>query len=580
MSFKSLLAANPKIAAQWHPIKNGTLTAKDVSFGSSKMIWWKCSKGADHEWQTTPNTRSFYNSGCPFCVGQRVSVTNSLSTVKPKISKEWHPTKNGNFTPKDIVAKSSKIVWWKCPKGPDHEWRASPNDRVGQQKQGCPFCAGQRVSVTNSLKTKYPNIAKELHPTKNGKISPENIYSNSRMNVWWKCPKGPDHEWRAAVRDRTGKNKNGCPCCAGRKLSKTNSLISKFPKIAAQWHPTKNGSIKPNVVLAGSKIKFWWKCPKGPDHEWQALLSNRVNNNAGCPCCSGYKVSITNSLSSVHPEIAVEWHPTKNGSRTPDEVVIGSNKKVWWKCPKGPDHEWQTTVVARTFSKTDCPCCSGRKVSTTNSLKNLFPKIAKEWHLTKNGSLTPDKVVSGSNKKRWWKCSKGADHEWQAAIQARTGSRESGCPLCTIVPRSKQEIYLAFEILKLIKFDINEHKIKIGKKIYDVDIIIKKISLIVEFDGSYWHKDKTDIDIAKSKALTKAGWTVIRVRERPLKKLSNNNILFKTNDTKDASDKLLAKVRERYNLELPNFEKYLKRKTLINKKAADAYINKLLSGKC
>jgi superfamily II DNA or RNA helicase len=36
----------------------------------------------------------------------------------------------------------------------------------------------------------------------------------SRKKVWWQCPKGPDHEWQAAVCDRTrGDGATGCPYC-------------------------------------------------------------------------------------------------------------------------------------------------------------------------------------------------------------------------------------------------------------------------------------------------------------------------------------------------------------------------------
>tara|TARA_B110000285_G_scaffold180449_1_gene203483 strand:+ start:85 stop:225 length:141 start_codon:yes stop_codon:yes gene_type:complete len=37
------------------------------------------------------------------------------------------------------------------------------------------------------------------------------------------------------------------------------------------------------------------------------------------------------SLAEVNPELAEEWHPTKNGELTPFDVTKGSNKKVWWK---------------------------------------------------------------------------------------------------------------------------------------------------------------------------------------------------------------------------------------------------------
>src|SRR5437868_12172686 len=99
-------------------------------------------------------------------------------------------------------------------------------------------------------------------------------------------------------------------------------------------------------------------------------------------------------LSSSHPEVVQEWHPTKNGGLTPNEVSGGSHLKIWWKCPKGTDHEWQATVKSRTGSnRNGCPYCRGFKVSMTNSLAALFPKVAAEWHPTKNSGRTPEQIV-------------------------------------------------------------------------------------------------------------------------------------------------------------------------------------------
>jgi len=286
------------------------------------------------------------------------------------------------------------------------------------------------------------------------------------------------------------------------------------------------------------------------------------------------------SLLETHPDIAAEWHPTKNGDLTPDKVVAGSQKKVWWICPKGTDHEWSAALNSRTgTNKLGCPCCAGRRVSVTNSLATPFPDIAAEWHPTKNGDLSPDKIVAGSGEKVWWKCNKSPDHEWKAAVYSRTGGFKSGCPFCDIKPRSKQEIYLAFELLKFIDFDIDKHKIKNKNNVFDVDIIIKKHKIVIEFDGSYWHKDKADTDLAKTKALSNAGWHVIRVRERPLKKITPEDVVFRANDIKQASDKVLSKIEKSYDIDLSNLERYLKRKTLMNKKAADIYIDILLSEK-
>ena len=42
-----------------------------------------------------------------------------------------------------------------------------------------------------------------------------------------------------------------------------------------------------------------------------------------------------NDLATLHPALAKEWHPTKNGNLKPGDVSPGSSKKVWWLCSKG-----------------------------------------------------------------------------------------------------------------------------------------------------------------------------------------------------------------------------------------------------
>ena len=70
------------------------------------------------------------------------------------------------------------------------------------------------------------------------------------------------------------------------------------------------------LVVAGSGKKYWWQCPEAPDHEWEATAVDRTSGR-GCPCCRGLKVSVTNSLAALYPDVAALWHPTKNGDITP-----------------------------------------------------------------------------------------------------------------------------------------------------------------------------------------------------------------------------------------------------------------------
>ena len=54
---------------------------------------------------------------------------------------------------------------------------------------------------------------------------------------------------------------------------------------------------------------------------------------------TGRKLSVTDSLATVAPEVAAQWHLTKNGASTPADLVANSCKKYWFTCDAGPDHE-------------------------------------------------------------------------------------------------------------------------------------------------------------------------------------------------------------------------------------------------
>lgn len=264
-------------------------------------------------------------------------------------------------------------------------------------------------------------LLRQWHPELNGELTPGSLSYGSKRKVWWRCEQG--HEWQAAVHTRTGRS-CGCPVCAGKVvLPGVNDLASQYPDLAAQWHPTRNGTRGPEAVLTGTHQKVWWRCGKG--HEWQAMVKSRVNG-CGCPVCAGRTVVPgDNDLATTHPAVAAQWNQEKNGSLTPQQVVAGTRRKVWWRCDKG--HEWQAAVAARA-SGTGCPVCAGKKIIPgENDLTGSFPDIAAQWHPAKNGALRPDSVSPYSNRKVWWICDLG--HEYAAAVAART-MNGSGCPYC------------------------------------------------------------------------------------------------------------------------------------------------------
>jgi len=131
------------------------------------------------------------------------------------------------------------------------------------------------------------------------------------------------------------------------------------------------------------------------------------------------------ALAHRNPELAEQWHPTKNGTLLPQDVASGSHAKVWWFCPNGEDHEWISSVIKRA-SGAGCPICSGKKVVVSNSLLNTHSELIKDWNFDKNQDLNPRDVMAGSTKKVWWQCTK--NHEWESSVRDRVIGR--GCPVC------------------------------------------------------------------------------------------------------------------------------------------------------
>jgi len=338
----NLLVVHPDIAGQWHPTKNGKLTARDVTVSSAKKVWWQCNKG--HEWQTAIYNRS-RGKGCPYCQGVKVCSDNCLETVHPSVAMQWHPVKNGYLTPKDVTSYSNKKVWWKCSEG--HEWEAKIYGRIINRSK-CPYCSNRKVYEKNNLQTINPKLAKLWHTEKNRELSPGNITYRSRKKVWWKCKKG--HEWQASIYNNVVLG-CGCPYCSGKRASETNNLQVKNPKLASGWHPTKNGKLTPRDVTVSSAKKVWWQCSKG--HEWQTAIYNR-SRGKGCPYCTGVRVCSDNCLETINPSVAKQWHPFRNGILTPRDVTANSGKKVWWKCKNG--HEWKA-VIANRNNGTGCLKC-------------------------------------------------------------------------------------------------------------------------------------------------------------------------------------------------------------------------------
>lgn len=344
---------------------------------------------------------------------------------------EWNYSKNTELQINETPARSKKTAWWICEKG--HEWEAIIANRARGSK--CPICTNRKVlKGFNDLQTLFPAVAMEWHYEKNESIAPDQIVSGSNKKVWWKCESG--HEWETTIASRTVLH-TGCPVCARTQpIKEFVDLASSRPELAQEWHYEKNAPLTPSHISAGSGKNVWWKCSLG--HEWQATVNHR-SYGIGCPVCAGKKaLAGFNDLATIAPQLAKEWHPTKNGELLPSQVTKAYSVPVWWHCDKG--HEWQAAVGLRIGNKSSCPYCTGKRViEGETDLLTLNPELAKEWNHQKNESLLPNMVAAYSNQRVWWQCDKG--HEWQAAISSRSQGR--GCPYC-----SNQKVLVGYNDLQ------------------------------------------------------------------------------------------------------------------------------------
>lgn len=200
----SLSVVKPELAKEWHPTKNGSLEPKDVSYGSSVKVWWKCSLG--HEWQATIKNRS-KGQGCPICKGKKVlKGFNDFGSNYPNLVKEWASDLNKD-DPYSVSKYCNKTYYWRCDKG--HVWKDSINHRTSRNSK-CPICQNKRVlKGYNDFATLFPFLASEWDYGKNN-LKPDEITAGSNKKVWWKCPNG--HESYLQYINRRTKGA-GCPIC-------------------------------------------------------------------------------------------------------------------------------------------------------------------------------------------------------------------------------------------------------------------------------------------------------------------------------------------------------------------------------
>nr|WP_284984407.1 zinc-ribbon domain-containing protein [Arthrobacter sp. efr-133-TYG-118] len=351
----------------------------------------------------------------------------------------------------------------------------------------------------------------------NDEIDFNTLTVRARRVCHWVCPEC-GHKFPAAVYEMT--SFPDCPQCRQRRHEEyeryEKTPVSDLPELLAAWDDEDEAT---TVMVASGDLRRF-ACPEGHHPRVTPLTYLR----SGCPSCrrNATRQKGGQTLRQMLPEIASQWHPTKNGPRwTPDNVGPDSKRKVWWRADCC-EYEWEDPVRDRDkYLRLRCPRCE----TILGSLAWVDPGLAAEWSPENPLSAWHFRPTASTSFTPKWVCSVNPEHLWEAPLSSRYAGAE--CPECRETGKSKVELEHLAECKKVFTRVRSGASLRdpafATRKTWTVDILAKygDRKIAIEYDGFYWHSPlgKAEVDRRKSVDLLAAGYTVVRLREDELASL-------------------------------------------------------------
>lgn len=367
---------------EWDYEKNelDSLTPTSVACGTNRSVWWRCSLGHSYEARISHRKNGLR---CPYCIGRRVLAGfNDLESQYPEIAQDWDHEKNV-LRPNQIVQHSSSVVHWKCHKC-GHEWKTAVSKRTGKQPSGCPKCINHGMSriemaIYLTLKKQFP-LAKyrnKINGVEFDIILPE-IKLAIEYDGWY---------FHNPSMKRSRIDKASVAQTAGLTLF----------RVVEERAPNENFYFENNVLFynVNYNTKYIEVCKQVLlclTKHYNARITIDVDENIIKQAIAAIaSLSSDNSLAVQAPQVAAEWHPTKNGVLKPENLDVHSHVDAWWICSKC-NNEYKKTIHRRTdirpHSAGGCPYCSGqRRLVGFNDFETLFPGISQFWCAEENEAI-------------------------------------------------------------------------------------------------------------------------------------------------------------------------------------------------
>ena len=430
-SDKSLIALFPDIASEWHPTKN-VLSVDSIMPGCNDEAWWICSTCGEEYPARVVNRTGYKHVGCPAC-NRYMHTSFPEQAIYFYVKKAYVNAQNkykdcfNNQMELDVFIPELQV-------GIEYDgayWHSESSIKRNIKKY--EVCKQQNIFLIR-IKENYKRYS-VFEEDCDYSIYRENEYDDGLIDTIKKLlgVLGADvlidlFQDRSEIRSQY-------------IISfKEKSLLAKYPELSLEWHPTKNGKLKPDMVMPGSGDKVWWLCPKC-GYDYPAAPNKRTREKpTGCPVCAN-RVIIPgiNDLATLRPDLACEWHPSKNGNLRPTEIAPNYSKKVWWKCAMC-GHEYPKTPNKRVSAVQGCTECSKKSVAQNlhdralragvNDLASQYPDLLKEWDYEANVGLpSPQNITVGNTSIHINWCCSTCGNKWLATAYSRTHLK-TGCEKC------------------------------------------------------------------------------------------------------------------------------------------------------
>lgn len=366
------------------------MNPNEIAAHSKERVWWKC-RICGKSWKTGVSNRTGINqTGCPHCNNERHTSFPEQAIIY-YVSKYYPETINGYIIQGckelDIYIPSLKIaieydgVVWHTNQEKDERKNKDCIDRgislIRVRENGLP-----ELKTPCSVYSLIPNDKDDLERVIRLLLSNEFGIDYNQLDVDLSRD-------TILIQSRY------------RTLKLDKSLPLLFPQIAKEWCYERNGELTPEKVTVGSGVKVWWQCSQC-GYEWETAVCHRTHGSTGCPKCQresahrkymAQMLEKTITLQYGYPDIAKEWHKTKNGELSTNSIAAQSHQKVWWECSVC-GNEWQATVSNRTKQGAGCPECARLRIRNQKKCRKI---LCVETQITYNSIVQIERELGISH---------------------------------------------------------------------------------------------------------------------------------------------------------------------------------------